>query len=169
MRETRTCPRTPLEWSREHPPGLPRMVVPSALPLKLICDVTRLWRNFAPLGNFLRTPLCSSFVKCWRKGIFCWYHPNISLCIDGTKKFTREKTTQSLFPSSQLWGSECRTANKYSLRFAAFPVGKSVKVLPQVRVFKTTRFGCRQLSNNALLGNGSDWKYSFTARHEAHI
>ena len=30
------------------PPDPPRMVVPSALPLKLICGVTRLWRNFAP-------------------------------------------------------------------------------------------------------------------------
>jgi len=39
------------------PPDPPIMVVPSALPLKFICDVTRLWRNFAPLGNFLRTPL----------------------------------------------------------------------------------------------------------------
>ena len=39
-------------------PPPPRMVVPSALPLKLICDVTRLWRNLvSPLGNFLRTPL----------------------------------------------------------------------------------------------------------------
>jgi len=28
-------------------PDLPRIVVPSALPLKLICDVTRLWRNLA--------------------------------------------------------------------------------------------------------------------------
>ena len=35
-------------------PDAPRMVVPSALPLKLICDVTRFWRNLAPLGNFLR-------------------------------------------------------------------------------------------------------------------
>ena len=34
--------------SRGHAPGPPRMVVPSALPLKLICDVTRLWRNLAP-------------------------------------------------------------------------------------------------------------------------
>ena len=29
-------------------PGTPRMVVPSALPLKLICNVTRLWRNLPP-------------------------------------------------------------------------------------------------------------------------
>jgi len=35
-------------------PDAPRMVMPSALPLKLICDVTRFWRNLAPLGNFLR-------------------------------------------------------------------------------------------------------------------
>jgi len=32
--------RTTLEWGM--PPDHPRMVVPSALPLKLICDVTRL-------------------------------------------------------------------------------------------------------------------------------
>ena len=32
-----------------------RMVV-----LKLICDVTRLWQNLAPLGNFLRTPLSAT-------------------------------------------------------------------------------------------------------------
>ena len=29
------------------PPYPPRIVVPSALPLKLICDVTRVWRNLA--------------------------------------------------------------------------------------------------------------------------
>ena len=39
------------------PPDFPRVVVPSALPLKLICDVTRLCQNLTPLGNFLRTPL----------------------------------------------------------------------------------------------------------------
>jgi len=33
---------------RGHAPVHPRMVVPSALPLKLIRDVTRFWRNFAP-------------------------------------------------------------------------------------------------------------------------
>jgi len=33
------------------------MIVRLTLPLKLIGDVTRLWRNFAPPGNFLRTPL----------------------------------------------------------------------------------------------------------------
>ena len=38
-------------------PRTPRMVVPSALPSKLIFDVTRLWRNLPPLGNFLRTSL----------------------------------------------------------------------------------------------------------------
>ena len=35
------------KFSRGHAPGPPRMVVPSVLPLKLICDVTRLWRNLA--------------------------------------------------------------------------------------------------------------------------
>jgi len=36
------------------------MVVPSALPLKLVCDVTRLRRNFGhSLENFLRTPLAT--------------------------------------------------------------------------------------------------------------
>ena len=29
-------------------PRTPRIVLPSALPLMLICDVTRLWQNFAP-------------------------------------------------------------------------------------------------------------------------
>ena len=39
-------------------PDHPRVVVPSTFPSKLICDVTRLWRNFGPPpGNFLRTPL----------------------------------------------------------------------------------------------------------------
>jgi len=43
----------------------PRMVVSSALPLKLFYYVTRLWRHVVvtklghPLGNFLRTPLIS--------------------------------------------------------------------------------------------------------------
>jgi len=36
------------KFSRGHPPDPRRMVVPSALPLRLICDVTRLWRNLAP-------------------------------------------------------------------------------------------------------------------------
>jgi len=62
---------------------LPRMVVPSALLLKLICDVTRLWRNLPPLGNFLRTPLAISvnfFLKTARNWFlfsflylcYCW-------------------------------------------------------------------------------------------------
>ena len=34
------------------PPDPPRMVVSSALPLKLICDVTRLWRNLPPPQKF---------------------------------------------------------------------------------------------------------------------
>jgi len=33
------------KFSRGHAPGPPRMVVPSALPPKLICDITRLWRH----------------------------------------------------------------------------------------------------------------------------
>jgi len=33
------------------PPDPPRMIVPLALPLKLICDITRLWRNFAPISE----------------------------------------------------------------------------------------------------------------------
>ena len=36
------------------------------LPLKLICDVTRLWRNFAPLlENFLRMPLIAMWHWSW--------------------------------------------------------------------------------------------------------
>ena len=46
------------KFSRGHAAGPPRIVVLSALPLKLICDVTRLLQKFAsPPGNFLRTPL----------------------------------------------------------------------------------------------------------------
>jgi len=54
-----------VKFSQGHDPGPPRMVVPSALPLKLIYDVTRLWHHTfvtklgRPLGNFLRTPLRS--------------------------------------------------------------------------------------------------------------
>jgi len=44
------------------PSDLPRMAVPLSLPLKLICDVTRLWRNLAPLGNF--------FVRHWLQHLF---------------------------------------------------------------------------------------------------
>jgi len=40
------------KFSRGHAHGPSRVVG-----LRLICDVTRLWRNLAPLGNFLRTPL----------------------------------------------------------------------------------------------------------------
>ena len=39
-------------FTGDMPPDPPRMVVPMALPLKLICDVTRLWRHFAPLRKF---------------------------------------------------------------------------------------------------------------------
>jgi len=39
-------------FSRGHASGPPRMVVPSALHLKLICDVTGLGRNFAPPRKF---------------------------------------------------------------------------------------------------------------------
>ena len=39
-------------FSRGHAPGPPRIVVPSALPLKLISDVTRLWRNLDPPRKF---------------------------------------------------------------------------------------------------------------------
>ena len=38
------------------PPDYPRMAVPSALPIKLICDET-----LAPLENFLRAPLVACF------------------------------------------------------------------------------------------------------------
>jgi len=34
------------------PPDPLRIIVPSARPIKLICDVTRLWRNFAPPRKF---------------------------------------------------------------------------------------------------------------------
>ena len=40
------------KFSRGHVPRPPRMVVPSALPLKLICDVTQLWRNLPPSEVF---------------------------------------------------------------------------------------------------------------------
>jgi len=44
------------------PPYPPRMVG-----LKLICDVTRLWRNLPPLGNFLRAPLhIQPFFPMWK-------------------------------------------------------------------------------------------------------
>jgi len=44
------------KFSWWHAPGPSRMVVPSALPLKLVCDVVPLWRNLTLLGNFLRRP-----------------------------------------------------------------------------------------------------------------
>ena len=39
-------------FPRGMPPEPPRMVVPSALPLKLICDVTRLWWHLSPPRKF---------------------------------------------------------------------------------------------------------------------
>ena len=39
------------KFSCGHAPGSHRIVVPSALPLKLICDVTRLWRHFNTLSE----------------------------------------------------------------------------------------------------------------------
>ena len=46
---------------------------PWVLPLKYVCDVTRLWQNLAPLGNFLCTPLCKSdmHVRPMRFSISC--------------------------------------------------------------------------------------------------
>jgi len=57
------------KFFRGHAQGPQKMGVPLALPLKLICDVTRLWRNFGQsLENFLRTPLStrkpSRFLLC---------------------------------------------------------------------------------------------------------
>ena len=60
------------KFSRGHGPGPPKMVVPLALPLKLICDVTRLWRNLAPLGNFLRTPLFFPILFPCRESVDHW-------------------------------------------------------------------------------------------------
>jgi len=73
------------KFSQGHLPGPPRMVVPSALPPKMICDVTRLRRHTIvvklgpPLGNFLRTPLANSIATIiffTNKKLFkvhCWY------------------------------------------------------------------------------------------------
>ena len=36
------------------------------------------------------------FVKCWRNGIFCWYHSTAAAYITGTKSCTVEKTTNGL-------------------------------------------------------------------------
>jgi len=44
------------------------MVVPSALPLKLICDVTRLWRNLPPSEIFCVRHCCDRIVS-W---FFLW-------------------------------------------------------------------------------------------------
>jgi len=62
-------------FSRGHASGPPRMVVPSALHLKLICDVTGLGRNFAPLGNFLRTPLVIA------KILYLWHPLAVTFCV----------------------------------------------------------------------------------------
>ena len=40
------------KFCRGMPPDPPRMVVPTALALKLICDVTRLRQNFTPPRKF---------------------------------------------------------------------------------------------------------------------
>jgi len=65
--------------SRQHAPGDPRMVVPSALSLKLIGDVTRLWRNFAhPSESFCvrqSVGLCegsSFYYGKWFLASVCW-------------------------------------------------------------------------------------------------
>jgi len=54
------------KFTWEHAPGPLRMVVPSALPLKLICDET-----LPPLGNFLRTPLHSTTPVRVARHTFC--------------------------------------------------------------------------------------------------
>ena len=46
-------------FPRGMPPDPPRMVVPSALPLKLICDVTRLLRNFGPPSEIFCVRHCT--------------------------------------------------------------------------------------------------------------
>ena len=66
-------------------PPTPRMVVPSALPLKLIFDVTWLWRHttvtktWVPLGNFLRTPLAvaNHFLCSCVAWLHLWYGPRV--------------------------------------------------------------------------------------------
>ena len=45
------------KFSRGMLPGHPGMVVPSALSIKLICDVTIVTQLWPLLGNFLRKPL----------------------------------------------------------------------------------------------------------------
>ena len=40
------------------------MVVPLALPLKLVCNVTRLWQNFAPPRKFYAYATASEHIKC---------------------------------------------------------------------------------------------------------
>jgi len=54
-----------------------RMVV-----LKLICDVTRLWRNLPPLKNYLRTPLTCMLTRLSDNSLKLEYHA-------GLKKFSR--------------------------------------------------------------------------------
>ena len=50
------------KFSRQHAPGPPRIVVPSALTLKLICDVTRLWQNFDPPSEYFCVCHCYATV-----------------------------------------------------------------------------------------------------------
>jgi len=50
------------KFSREHAPGPPGMVVPSALPLKLFVTSHDCDETLPPLGNFLRTPLDANLV-----------------------------------------------------------------------------------------------------------
>ena len=98
---------------------------------------------------FLHVTLKLSFFV----GMFCWYHTNALVYIPGTKKFMGKRRHNVCFRVRNC--QEMNGMSKCKQIFVAlwlalklrFLVGEVCYALLQIRVLKTTRFGCRQQSN----------------------
>ena len=105
------------------PPDPPRMVVPSALPLKLICDVTRLWRNFAPPRKFSAYATAYNHAMKWtnrdRRGkggllktlLLCKIPPALAI----TTKTDLHSQLKKFFLWPRLF--DCVSKSQYALHF----------------------------------------------------
>jgi len=113
------------------------MVVPSALLQKLICDVTRFWRNFGPLGNFLRTPLDVA-----------------QALVPETESLTKAET-DTWNMEKEAWDTKVFSSffmglpKKWSVKFKSFPFVKMHAFLPTYLVFHSpkTRPKANELSH----------------------
>jgi len=79
-----------------------RMVVPSTLPLKLICDVTRLWRNLASPSEIFCARHCLQKLASLQRGIGCKALDN-----DGSASLSGQLTYICIPPSSKFPSDPC--------------------------------------------------------------